>query len=718
MTPTPADGPVVLRADGVCVVVDLVGGEAPRLLHYGADLGPSIDVDGLRAAVEHPVLRASFATPVRPGLLPTEGEGWLGRPGVAGHRASRQLLPRLELERATSDGSALDVTAADGQEGLSVSSELRMEPSGVLRVRHTVTNTAADVLDLAMVDVSIPFPPIATEVLDFSGRWCHERAPVRGPLGHGTRLRETRRGRTGHDAPLLMLVGTAGFGFRRGEVWGVHVEWSGDQLYAAERLPGGAGPGAGLLRGGELLRPGEMRLAPGEGYTTPWVTFTWSDDGMDAASARIHRYLRARPGHPVRPRPVVLNTWEAVYFDHRLDGLTELARTAAAIGVERFVLDDGWFRHRRDDTAGLGDWYVDETVWPDGLHPLFDVVRELGMQIGLWVEPEMVNLDSDLARAHPDWVLGPGQRTPLEWRHQQVLDVAHPEVGDYLFERLDALVGEYRLDFLKWDHNRDLSEAVIRDSGRSAVHRQTAATYALLDRLRAAHPGLEIESCSSGGARVDLGILARTDRVWASDTVDAVERQPIQRWTSLLLPPELIGSHVGPPVAHTTGRTVGLGFRCLTSLFAHAGIEWNIANATEAELGFLASWIELYKELRPLLHSGVVVRADDEPPGLLVHGVVAGDRSAAAHAIVRLHTSLDAVPGPIRVPGLDVDGDYLVRVRGNLFEPTSRNGQVPFWWDAAVGDGFTVSGAVLTRVGLQLPALQPAEGLLLHSSRR
>ena len=264
----------------------------------------------------------------------------------------------------------------------------------------------------------------------------------------------------------------------------------------------------------------------------------------------------------MRPRPVVLNTWEAVYFDHRLDRLTALADTAAELGVERFVLDDGWFRHRRDDTAGLGDWYVDEDVWPDGLHPLVNHVRGLGMEFGLWVEPEMVNPDSDLARAHPEWV-----REAPPWRNQQVLDIAQPDAYAYLLERLDALVSEYAIDFLKWDHNRDLV---------GGAHAQTLAAYRLLDELRERHPALEIESCSSGGSRVDLGILARTDRVWASDTNDALERQAIQRWTQLLLPPELVGSHVGPPRAHTTGRTHDLSFRVATALFGHFGIEWDI----------------------------------------------------------------------------------------------------------------------------------------------
>jgi len=717
---TAAADVIVLRAAGACVVIDVELGATPRVLHYGADLGARVDVDALRAALTRPLLPSAFDVPAHPGLVPTESAGWLGRPGLAGHHDGRQLLPRLltasTVFDAAGDGAgALAITANDALAAVTVVSDVVLEPSGVLRMRHTVTNDGPNTLDLAALDVSIPFPPAAVEVLDLGGRWCRERAPVRGPLGIGTRLRETRRGRTGHDAPLLMTVGSTGFGFRRGEVWGMHVAWSGDQSYAAECLPEGAGAGVGLLRGGELLRPGEIRLAAGVSYATPWVLFTWSAGGLDGASARIHRYVRARSGHPRRPRPVELNTWEAVYFEHDRDHLTELARTAAGIGVERFVLDDGWFTRRRDDTAGLGDWVVDDVVWPGGLHPLFDVVRQLDMEVGLWVEPEMVNSDSDLARAHPDWLLGTAPRRPLEWRNQHVLDIARPDVAEHLFARLDALVSEYRLDFLKWDHNRDLSEAVSPDSGAAAVHGQTAATYALLDRLRAAHPALEIESCASGGGRVDLGILERTDRVWASDTVDAIERQEIQRWTTLVLPPELVASHVGPPRAHTTGRTLGLGFRCLTSLFGHAGIGWDLTHAGPAELDRLAAWIVLYKELRPLLHGGDVVRSDDEPTGMLIHGVVAADGAAALHSVARLTTAPEAAPGPIRLPGIDSSRDHVVRVRGQFFDVARHNRRSPPWWEAASGNGFGAPGAVLAHVGLQFPALMPGEGLLLHT---
>src|SRR5215216_6486130 len=261
----------------------------------------------------------------------------------------------------------------------SLPAEFTLHESGVLALRGEGLMT-------------LPVPAAAAEILDLTGRWCRERHPQRRPFDHGTWLREQRRGRTGHDAPLLLVAGTPGFSWRSGEVWGVHLAWSGNSVWRADRPV----DGVATLGAGELLEPGEEAGDP------PWLYAVWSDRGLDGLSARLHELIRARPSHPRRPRPVVLNTWEAVYFDHRLDRLTELADVAALIGVERFVLDDGWFRGRRDDTAGLGDWYVDEDVWPSGLHPLVSHVRGLGMEFGLWVEPEMVNLNSDIARAHPD----------------------------------------------------------------------------------------------------------------------------------------------------------------------------------------------------------------------------------------------------------------------------------------------------------------------------
>ncbi len=707
--------PLHLRAAGVSLVLDAVGPQLPCVLHWGADLGP-LDADALTAlaaASRPPVPGSAIDAPVLLPVLPTEDDGWSGTPGISGHRAGAGVTPQLVLDApVTVDGTEVTATASGG--GLTVVLTLVLDEHGIVRVRTRVRNTGEGHYDLASVLPLLPVPPQAAEVLDLSGRWCRERFPQRSVLQHGTHLRAARRGRSGHDFPLLMTVGTRGFGFRAGETWSVTVAWSGDSVHLAERLPEGAGVGASVLGGGEALRPGEVRLAPGEECLSSETLFVWSGDGLDGASRRVHRALRSRPAHPRSERPLVLNIWEAVYFDHDLSKLLQLADAAASIGVERYVVDDGWFGSRRDDTSGLGDWHVSPDVWPDGLAPLFDHVRSLGMQVGLWFEPEMVNPDSDVVRAHPDWVLTPRARG---WRGQLALDLAHPDAYAYLLERIDSVVGEYEVDFVKWDMNRDLhvAEHVLPDGTRApGVRSQTLALYRLLDELRARHPRLEIESCASGGARVDLGVLGHTDRVWTSDCNDAVERQAIQRWTGLLLPPELMGAHVGPAESHTTGRVLSLPFRCATALFGHAGLEWDVTTCSADELDLLRRWSALYREQRGLLHGGDVVRADLDDPGALLHGVVAPDLSRALYGYVRLTTAPDAVPGRVRLPGLDRDRTYTVRVRDDLDGPDGPAHQAgpPPWCTAPV----RLPGSVLTDVGLPMPVLHPASALLIEVS--
>ncbi|HEY8296052.1 MAG TPA: alpha-galactosidase, partial [Micrococcaceae bacterium] len=546
------------------------------------------------------------------------------------------------------------------------------------------------------------------ELLDLTGRWCRERHPQRRPIQQGTWVRTGRHGRTGHDSSLLMAVGSAGFGNRHGKVWAAHFAWSGDHEAFVDTLA----DGRTVLGAAELAGSGEVRLAPGASYATPSYFAAYSAHGLDGITAAFHTWFRARAAHPSTPRPVVLNTWEAVYFEHNLDALLELAGSAAELGVERFVLDDGWFRHRRDDLAGLGDWYVDEEVWPDGLHPLADAVTGHGMGFGLWVEPEMINEDSDLARAHPDWIARPvaAGRAPLPWRHQQVLDLANQDAWQYIFDRLDALLREYPISYLKWDQNRDASE--LGHGGAPSVHAQTLAAYRLLDALKSAHPALEIESCSSGGARVDLGILGRTDRIWASDCNDALERQTIQRWTSMVVPPELIGSHIGPPTSHTTARTHDLSFRAITALFGHFGMEWDIRTVTGSEREELRSVIGLYKKYRGLLHTGRTVRADLPDPALLLYGVVAADGAEALFALAAVATSAAEQPGRVCLPGLDPERVYRLAAA----YPASGDGHTynqaaaPAW----LGHGAEASGRFLAEAGLPMPVLNPEHAVLLH----
>jgi alpha-galactosidase len=703
--------PIVhLRAGGCSLVLDARGPGLPAVLHWGADLGDRDPAawEDLALATTPAGARGQLEKPPSRSLLRQHADGYQGRPGLSGHRRGLDWSPSFALEGLERPGEdRVTVHGVDPAAGLRLRSELELSASGLLRLRHAVRNEGRAPYAVEELSCALPLPAQASELLDLSGRWCRERHPQRHPLPFGSWVRENRRGRTGHDASIGLLAGEPGFGSRHGEVWAVHVAWSGNHHSFAERWPSGDG----MLGGGELLLPGEVELAPGEEYATPWVYAAYSPRGLDGIAAAFHRYLRARPNHPGadRPRPVVLNTWEAVYFDHDLDRLRGLAEVAAELGVERFVLDDGWFRHRRDDTAGLGDWYVDEQVWPQGLTPLIDHVRGLGMQFGVWVEPEMVNPDSDLYRAHPDWILQAGGRLPPAFRHQQVLDLANPDAYAYVRARLDALLCENDVAYLKWDHNRDLVDA--GHQGRPGVHAQTLAAYRLLDELRAAHPQVEIESCSSGGARVDLAILERTDRVWASDCNDALERQAIQRWTQLFLPPELVGTHVGPPRAHTTGRVHDLSFRAATALFGHAGIEWDVAAASAEERAALAAWIGFYKRHRRLLHAGEVVHADHPDPAAALHGVVAADRSEALYAYVQLATSPLAVPAPARLPGLDPARRYLVEPTQVAGPPRASHRVPPPWYAAG---GVVLPGVALAAAGLAMPALDPEQALLLR----
>ncbi|MFE6974062.1 alpha-galactosidase [Streptomyces sp. NPDC057682] len=713
---------VHLRAGGVSLAVELLA-PVPRVLHWGEDLGPLGD-DALAALAlsgDGAGLHCAPDEPRRFTVWPTQAEGWSGTPGHEGHRAGTDTTPRLRTTGTEESADSLVIGLHDDDAGLDHTLTYRLDPSGILAV-HTRIAAPADApgpapYDLAAATVLLPLPGRAQEVMDFTGTWCRERAPQRTPLTHTGHVREVRRGRPGHDAPHLLTVGVPGFGFRTGEVWAVHVGWSGNQRWLAERRPEGAGVHGAVLGGGELLVPGEIRLAPGDSYTSPECFFAWSADGLDGLADRFHTLLRSRPGHPSSPRPLTLNTWEAVYFDHRPERLLALADAAAAVGVERLVLDDGWFLGRRDDTAGLGDWSVDPAVWPDGLGPLADRVHGHGMEFGLWVEPEMVNLDSRLAREHPEWILGPSAGLGPASRHQYVLDVAHEGAFAHLLESLDALVGAYGIDYLKWDHNRDLHEPVHRDAhggDRPGTHAQTHALYRLMDTLRARRPNLEIESCSSGGGRVDLGVLARTDRVWASDCNDPVERQAIQRWTGQLLPPELVGAHVGGPRSHTTARVTDGSFRLITALFGHAGIEDDLTARTPDERAALTRWAALYKEVRGLLHGGRVVRADLGDDATYLHGVVAPDARTALYCWARTATSVPAQSGRVPLPGLVPERAYRIRIRTEAGLPSFHQVTAPAWYGAALDGWVPVPGTVLTRAGLPLPTLDPAQALLIE----
>ncbi len=726
MASPPTTVVVQLEAAGTGLVISVPEGRLPDVAHWGAALGP-LDPDlarNLVAAQAQLVGPNTVDVPVRVALLPEQHTGWTGRPGLSGSRGGRSWSPRFGVTQVALDGTpvvgfvssgagVLTVDAHDGEAGLDLRLTVELLPTGLVRSRALLTNTDGVPYEVDDLVLAYPVPAEASEILDFAGRWGRERAPQRHAFTVGTHVREGRKGRAGADAAYVLHAGTPGFGFADGQVYAVHTAWSGNHTHYAERLFSGER----VLGGGELLLPGEVVLAQGAAYETPWVYGAYGV-GLDDVAHRFHRHLRGRPaGRLPLERPVTINVWEAVYFDHDADRLVDLAERAAALGVERFVLDDGWFGARRDDHAGLGDWVVSADVWPQGMHPLVDRVRALGMEFGLWFEPEMVNADSDVARQHPEWVMSARAEWPVESRFQQVLDLAVPGAYAHVKGQMLAVIDEYDIDYIKWDHNRDLVDAGNQtDGGRPAVHEQTLAFYRLVDELKAAHPGLEIESCASGGARVDLGVLERADRVWVSDCIDPLERQHMMRWTAQLVPPEFLGSHIASGRSHTTGRVHDLSFRAGTAVFGHLGIEWDLGKASAEELTDLGAWVGFFKEHRALLLGGELLRMDGFDEHLFVHGVVAedGDEAIVALAVVG---SLSASPGPrLRIRGLDRDASYRLRP---VVVGTPPEGLRParWWGEGPDFPGAIFTGAALAEVGVAAPLVFPDQVVLFHAVR-
>ena len=696
---------VHLRGATFDLVVD-VATPTPTIVHWGASLGDGLDLDALVAAFERPTVAGALGTVAPVSIVPLHGDGFVGRPGIGGRRGGgRGWAPRFVPTAHRVVDDVLTVDAVDVAAGLGLTTTISV--GDVLGVRVAVANLSDRRYSLDSLTVSLPLPEIADELLRFEGRWAREFHPIRSAWQHGAVGSENLRGRTSHEHPSLLFAGAAGFGEWVGEVHGVHLAWSGNHTMLAERLA----DGRRYVQAGELLHPGEVVLEAGESYTTPELVAVYSSAGLTPATWGFHRAARRSPAHPASPRPVLLNTWEAVYFRHDHETLCELADAAASIGIERFVLDDGWFGSRRDDTSGLGDWVVSADVYPDGLAPLIGHVTGLGMEFGIWVEPEMVNPDSELYRAHPEWALTTDGYELVLGRNQLVLDLGQPDAFAHILGHLDALLRDHDIAYVKWDMNRDHVQGST-STGSPGTHAQTQALYALLDELRRRHPAVEFESCASGGGRIDHEILRRTERVWTSDCNDALERQTIQRGASMLIPPEVMGAHIGPTRAHTTGRVHTLAFRAATAMFGHLGVEWNVARLDPDRRAALADAIAVHKRFRALLHTGDVVRFDTAPT-YCAHGVYAADRSEGLVSFAQLATAASLTPPLLWLPGLDSDSRYRVEHVGLPDERWGMALAQPTW----LNEGIELSGRQLAVHGIRPPVMHPESAVLLSLRR-
>lgn len=654
--------------------------------------------------------------PIQPSLLNPLGSGWSGTPGLTAHRSGQDCsgqdwaidLRVTKLEHISDH--QINVHCGDANAHIAAIHHFALCPStGVLSCSVSLSNSADIPIELtACAALCLPVDTRLTALRTFSGKWADEFRTDDIERFRGSYMRENRAGRTSHsDFPSLYL-GTRATSEEHGLAAAFHLGWSGNSQIRLDT----AQDGSVIFQAGELLLPGEVSLT--DTYCTPTLHICWSDHGYGDVSRRLQSHVRQNilPQHAANtPRPVHYNTWEAVYFDHSENRLLDLAEKAAAVGAERFVLDDGWFGGRRSDAAGLGDWFVAPDIYPNGLHPIVNRVRELGMEFGLWFEPEMVNPDSDLYRAHPDWVLGVEGLDPIPSRHQLPLDLTKPDVTDYLFEKLSALITEYQIDYIKWDMNRDIQHPA--SGGQAVMHRQTRALYTLIDRLRAAHPDTEIESCSSGGARADYEILRRTDRIWTSDNNDARHRHQIMRGASHFFPLSILGNHVGPKTCHITGRIFAMHFRAATAIFGHMGMELDLADETAEDREVLAAAIALHKQYRALIHDGAHHRIETEP-FLAAQSCVSSGQSEALTSCAVLDVFPATRPPRLRFAGLDPDTQYRTRMVWPLQNPSLSH---PSIIDSAdlTGGGFAASGAALMEHGIQLPLTHPDTCLIFHS---
>ena len=651
--------------------------------------------DKLPAAVPMPEA-ASFDSSYT--TTPNEYAGWGGglyvEPAlkVSYPDGNRDLV--LHYVSHTIAGDELTVTLKDIDRNLYVALHYTVDDATGIVGRSAVimnkTETPVMIEDAAAATWSLP------RGTDYSlryltGRWAGEWNLQTQPVRPGETVLESKRGSTGHqNNPWFAIERGDPADEETGDVWFGALAWSGswritveqDQLQQV-RVTGGFNP-----------FDFGFKLMPGQELATPVFYGGYSHDGIGGASRLLHRFELTKivPEAPnPRPRPIIYNSWEATGFNVDEPGQEALAEKAASIGVERFVMDDGWFGQRKDDHAGLGDWYVNPQKFPEGLKPLIDKVHSLGMDFGLWVEPEMVNPDSDLYRKHPEWVLNFTGRPRIEQRHQLVLNLARKDVRDYVFGFLDNLLSHNQIAFLKWDYNRNWSEpgwpAVASDEQKAVYVDYVRNLYGILRELRAKYPKVEIESCSGGGGRVDLGILGLTDEVWPSDNTDPFDRLRIQDGFTYAYTPGVMMAWVTDSPSWANDRKTSLTYRFLSSMQGSLGVGANLNHWTPDDFATAKKLVEAYKGIRETVQHGSLYRLISPRDGSeqsVTESVSLNKRQGVLFAF--LHSSQMGYPFPrVFLRGLDPEREYSVTsIAGALAKDTPAAASGSYWMSHGV----------------------------------
>ena len=607
-----------------------------------------------------------------------------GKPPIEG-------LPATYTEQ-DDEADTLTVTLADPLAGVTVTlfyTVFAQLPAIARHAEIACTGENPVSLDRAM-SLCLDLPDSDYEMVELTGAWARERHVATRPLAEGVQAVYSLRGHSSHQFNPFLALKRPDCGEMHGEVYGFSLVYSGNFLAQADVDP------YHVTRVTMGIHPQNFSwtLRPGETFATPEAVMVYSDRGLNGMSQAFHTLYRSRLARGVwrdAVRPVLVNNWEATYFDFNEEKLLALATEAKALGIELFVLDDGWFRNRSSDETGLGDWEVDTAKLPGGLKGFGEKLNAMGLQFGLWIEPEMVNPGTRLWQEHPDWVLHQPGRRPLPSRHQYVLDCSNPAVVDYLYDRLTALLDGAPVSYIKWDMNRSISDAfscAAGPEGQGAVlHRYILGVYRLYQRLIDRFPRILFESCSSGGARFDPGMLYYAPQCWASDDTDAVERLKIQYGTSFVYPVSSMGAHVAAVPNHQLGRVTSLTTRANVAFFGAFGYEMDLTRLPPRGRELVARQVAFFKQYRRLLQFGAFWRlqspfAHNEAAWM----TVSPDRETALVGDYLVLQQANAGYRRIRLTGLAPDRLYRVTPLGSGAEPC--------------GPAYTAGGDELMQAGL------------------
>jgi len=565
---------------------------------------------------------------------PTRGRGYYGMPAVCALNAQGNDLTCLEYEghvitagkekipglpatyvEAEAEATTLTINLRDHLTGLRVDLIYTVfEEADALSRRMTVVNEGEETLTLThMLSASVPMYGCDFDLVHLKGAWARERSVVRTPLGQASVRVESQRGASGHEANPFIALCEKSTTEHRGSVWAMNLVYSGSFCAGVEvNNQNNVRMGIGL--NSEVCR---WRLESGEAFHTPEAVLVYSEQGFNGMSHIYHTLYRTRLCRGVwrdRERPILINNWEGTYFDFNEERILAIARRAKEIGVELFVLDDGWFGKRNTDNCSLGDWVVNREKLPCGIDGLAAQINDMGLMFGLWFEPEMVSPDSDLYRAHPDWCLHVAGRPRTEARQQLILDLSRTEVQDYIIRAVSDVLGSANIGYVKWDMNRNMMEYFSADRAperqMETQHRYMLGLYRVLEEITSAFPAVLFESCSGGGGRFDAGMLHYMPQTWTSDDTDPVERLCIQYGTSFVYPPSSMGAHVSASPNHQTGRVTSIKMRGDVALGGNFGFELDLSRQTAEDIAEAKRMVADVKRLRAALQQGSFTRIE------------------------------------------------------------------------------------------------------------